>query len=427
MRTRWIAVSLLLAACAPEAQRLHSAPPWPPSHTVVLLAVDARGAPLGAPLVFGPAEVVQLPLPEQASRLVAFTYAQGQGLLQCGVRIGGTQAALPTADQTYGSGPLPADTLVFTALSEAPFDLRFDRCTPAAQQCPRFEVTRIDAPEVVDQDLVALAWAPDGQLYVAPSKTVRGAPYLLRVDAGPSLVALPSDPAWMGGGLRAFSAQEGGFVGVSDRSLIELDAQARVRSATTAPEDPAGLLDLGPDDRLVFGATGLVAVRGATEPIFDPVLSGLFVEPDLVLALTSQGILRRQGTQWGDDYVFGELESWQALGGDGAAQVAVNQVGQVLLRRGPGVWENLGTPPAPPQRLRAAAGLGAGRVVVAGNYGFFALWTGARWCVPPVVVANTLLAVVSEADGETFWIASASLDSVQGDLPFLLRVRLIAP
>lgn len=420
-----LAASLACGERGPE--QVYVDAPWPASHTVVVVRVDATGEATGEPRILAPGAAVEWTLEDETTRLRVLTFADGADVTRCGATRDTGRARLPSADAEYLVASLNGAPRVLEADDASPA-LYFATCDPptTAVDCPTYDVIRYDATAAPDRNLSGLATSDEGILVSLAGRADEGQSHLLKRD-GDDLVPVPSDPLFGPDGLRDLVMAEGRIFTANGNGVFEIDAFGRATKLGDAHPAVEGVLAADAETIAAFGPGGLEPITGDLPAITDPVEYAWSVgdprSAGTVYAIVDYGILKLRGGEWVVDDRFGQ-ESWQVLGGDAEVVAAGNQTGEVQIRRGPEDWQSLGVPPGNGSRIRVVQALGGGRIMVGGNDGLLAVWDGQGWCeVPPFVVSPIDDIIVV---GGSIYVASRHIESVVGDAGAVFRL-LVAP
>lgn len=441
-RTRsWAAATcaLLLTSCE---SHLFVESTWPASDWVVLVATGAAGELLWAsPHLHAPGEVVSFELRAgDPVRFLIRTFlppgAGGPDLAACGVTFGGPGATLPAPHSAYRTELLELGEVerATAELDTEPrdLDLRFERCLLPRFPCEELGVERLDTAGAAGTTLLSVAATDDEAALVLAARDTTGPTWLGRIDA--RRVSLLEELRYATRGRDLARDGDGRVHAVTEQEHLVLSATGQLR-AVHALTDKASGLAAGEDGTLAaFGDDGVeLLTEGALtqSPLgarLGPVSALAIASASRAVAITDPDFFFFDGTSWSSEHTSraSAFEKWDAVAGDASQFVGVDRNGLVIRRdEATRSWMNHPRPFPEGPRWRDVAVLSGGRLVVVGDAGNVAVWTGDGWCTAlPTGTLASLRAVSVAPSRRVAFAVGDRLPDAASDTPAAFRLTL---
>lgn len=439
MRAPQSIIAVLVAAaafgCDRSALQLYAPPPWPASHTVVLVwlsDVDEAVAPVE---VFAPGQVVSVDAPDDAQRLLALAYEdEGGDLQRCGATLGGSRALLPEPNAIFEARALLAESglQLNPRTLGPPLDLRFAQCEPTPEPaCPELKLTTYPVPGAIDRDMHALT-VFRGEIFT--SATAGEGPVqhqLYRVqDEEVVPVTLPQPLGNSGDGLRAMTSDADKIWGAQGRRVFELNADLEVQTSSRAHFYVQRLISEGNGGPVVAtgdndGDGGVFDVTGQLTSINESSDGAVLAGPGQRFVLLNGAIMQWRSEAWAVAHRFDIDESYYVMGGDRTAMAAAGLVGELLLRdEAADTWLQIPPDPQFITKMRLVLSMGEGRLLLGGNDGFITLWDRDRWCTPPTRSFTNILLGGVVTQGVAY-LSTSHIAAAIGDSPLIVKVEIV--
>ena len=410
---------LLMTGCGDGA--LFVSRPWTAEKTVVLLATDEAGTPLGSPAIATGAKVELEVDAEPPFVLYAWVFAPEVLASSCPIGIGGEGLPVPAQREVFVAAIDGEDSTMFTKTEPPSIDVKTTCIVPLP--CPQATVSDIRLDELAGANVSAILALSGEKLLVAGDQWTR----ILELDGVDRRML---DTSAIAGPIRSLSRVGDHVYGATRMENFRFDLAGESFQVETATV-MRGLEPVPGGAPVIFGPFGVREVfEGASSATTAIERVDLDVRQVRMVA-SDNGLLIDEASMvfWfgGNGWSFEQpgdggltIESFRRADGDESSFMIVGKRENAFLRRD-GDWQQL-----PPPFMRGISfndveSLGQSNYVIVGEFGTAALYRDRLWCTYELGVAHNLVRIAAAPDPRILFVGTAR--DAEG-YPHLLRVTL---
>lgn len=423
---------------------------WPENQVALVIVSNVDNAPLDRnPRLISGGNATRLSFSANVQlRVHVRTYLPvsegGPDFDRCGLRFGGSGGRVGGEQASWVSDVLSmyGDTSVelkpATGAARADFDLRFVSCDPSAYACDAIRVTRLPSP-YRDVGLRAVAAVGDDLAFIAVGQVGTASSSVIgRLDHG----AVTTLPGFEGLGEAKALAWDHGehiYVTTDSKLVLRMDLAGRIDSQQRLTPGHRAVAAAADGTVISYGESGLKAIAGdlpLAEAARIASLSGDvpmlgLSRHDRIIAINAGYFTYFDGQIWKQEREIrpSSFETFFGLAVDPMIAAAVGRFGIVVMRsETDGSWPRVALPAAAMGwHMNAVRGVGPGRFMAGGQYGFLGLWHGQGWCTIPTMTLHRFESIDLAPSGRVAYAVAREdgLRDAQG--PPVLRLDLPAP